>query len=128
MLSLQELNGQKAALDLVLSHFDTPKKHIVLLTGPSGSGISWTLGRAAEIWEERGGRTLQARGEDFATERSLFPWLSMVSPGAKRLARYEVLKAGVSHSSKAIPIVGQGRPLLRVAPLRGISPAFCRLL
>lgn len=107
MRSLQDVNGQEAAIQVVLSRFDSSKKQVILLSGPPGSGVTWTLQRAAESWERLGGKALQARGEAFATERKLFPWLALASPGARELARHEVLKNTVSHSSRAIPIVGQ---------------------
>jgi hypothetical protein len=104
---LEELNGQQAAIDGILARRGTPTKEIVIITGSQGSGVTWTLEHTATMWQSSGGASIVAKGEPFARERELFPWLMLTSPGAKRLARFEVLKSGISHGSRAIPVVGQ---------------------
>jgi hypothetical protein len=104
---LEELNGQQAAIDGVLARRGTPTKEVVIVVGSHGSGVTWTLERTATTWQSAGGASIVAKGEPFARERELFPWLMLTSPGAKRLARFEILKSGISHGSRAIPVVGQ---------------------
>lgn len=106
MNSLEHVNGQQAVIDAVLRRRDTRKKEIIVATGSPGSGVTWTLEQAAETWETAGGVALHARGESFATERKLFPWLNLALPGVKRLARNEVLKGSVAQTSRLIPVVG----------------------
>jgi hypothetical protein len=106
MPKLEELNGQQAAIDGVIARRGTPTKEVVIVIGSQGSGVTWTLESAATTWQSSGGASIVAKGEPFARERELFPWLMLTSPGAKRLARFEVLKSGISHGSRAIPIVG----------------------
>lgn len=103
---LDELTGQRMAIDAVLARQTTRKKDIVAIIGPAGSGVTWTLGQIANAWETTGGAALQATGEAFAKERSFFPWLTLASPGAKHLARFEVLRNSFSRGSRGIPIVG----------------------
>ena len=106
MQGLENLNGQQAAIDGVLAKYASRQKEIVTITGVPGVGVTWTLQRAAEHWESSGGLALHARGEPLAADRKLFPWLTLALPGAKRLARLAVLKAGVTHGSRSIPLVG----------------------
>src|ERR1039458_5375164 len=103
---LEDLNGQKTAVASVLEKWGISRKEVVVVVGLPGSGITWVLEQAARAWEELGGAALQARGEVFAAERGLFPWLTLALPGTKRLARLEVLKGTVAHGSEAIPVVG----------------------
>ncbi|MDQ2975681.1 MAG: hypothetical protein M3R69_09765 [Acidobacteriota bacterium] len=102
---LAQLNGQQSVIDRVLGNQESHRE-VVVVCGPYGSGVSWTLDRCAENWEAEGGAALEAKGEAFASERRLFPWLTMVLPGAKRQARLEVLKSSLAQSSRAVPIFG----------------------
>lgn len=102
---LTQLTGQQAVIDRVSDNQAT-QREVLVVRGPHGSGVSWTLNRCAEIWEADGGAALMAKGEAFASQRRLFPWLTMVLPGAKRQARLEVLKSSLAQSSRAVPIFG----------------------
>lgn len=106
MDTFEHLNGQQAVIDTVVGRQGTKRKEIIVAIGQPGTGVTWTLEKAAEAWEASGGGSLQARGEAFATERKLFPWLTLALPGVKRLARQEVLKGGITQSSRLIPVVG----------------------
>lgn len=106
MSRLEELNGQQVVIDAVLARRNTSVKEIIVAVGSPGTGITWMLERAAEAWEKSEGAALQARGEPFATERKLFPWLTLILPKTKRLARLEVLKGSVSQGSRLVPVVG----------------------
>src|SRR5580700_9303227 len=97
MPELEGLTGQQAVLEAVLSRRGSTEKEVLLVVGPRGSGVTWALERAADEWQTSGGASLIAKGEPFARERELFPWLMLTSPGAKRLARFEVLKGGIAH-------------------------------
>lgn len=98
-------NGQRAAIDTVQRR-NLPRKAIVTVVGPPGAGKSWVLDKSAEIWQSGAGKALIARGEPFAADRPLFPWLRLASPGSNRLARLEVLKGGITHGSRAVPLFG----------------------
>ncbi len=102
---LAEINGQRSIIDRVLAISESCKE-VLAAVGPHGAGITWVLNQCAEKWEAQGGAALQAKGEAFASERRLFPWLTMALPGTKRLARLEVLKGSLAQSSRAVPIVG----------------------
>src|SRR5467141_262298 len=106
MRSPQDVNGQRAFVDLVRSRYTKAKKEVVAVTGPPGCGVTWALERAALEWNGEGGAALQARGEAFATQRTLFPWLTMILPGAKQLARLELLKGGFTQGAKSVPSAG----------------------
>lgn len=62
---LAQLNGQQAVIDRVLANQESHKE-VVVVRGPYGSGVSWTLDRCAENWEAEGGVALEAKGEAFA--------------------------------------------------------------
>jgi hypothetical protein len=102
---LEDINGQQTAIDKVFADRDVRKKVFVAFGAP-GAGTTWTLNRCAERWESEGGAALEAKGEESVSERRLFPWLTMALPGAKRLARLEVLKGTLAHGSRAVPLVG----------------------
>lgn len=106
MVKLEQLNGQQEAIDGVLSRRTVSAKEVVVISGSQGTGVTWTLERCAEAWEAAGGASVQVKGEPFASERALFPWLTMTSSPGKRRARFEVLKSGVAHGSRGIPFVG----------------------
>lgn len=99
------LNGQQTAIDRILGERDL-RKEVFVLIGPVGSGVSWTLNTCAIKWEAEGGAALAAKGEGFACERRLFPWLTMALPRAKKQARAEVLKRTIAEGGKALPVVG----------------------
>lgn len=82
------------------------RKEVIVAVGPPGAGVTWTLNRCAELWTAEGGAALEVRGEAFASDRRLFPWLTMAMPGAKRLARLEVLKGSLAQGTRAVPVVG----------------------
>jgi hypothetical protein len=106
MKRLEDINGQRTAIDAVLAPHQQQRKEVILLVGPPGAGTTWVLDKCGKLWEEQGNAALSAKGETFATDRRLFPWLTMVLPGAKRLARLKILKEGVAKSSRAVPVVG----------------------
>ncbi len=106
MLTLPELNGQQAAIDAVLSRQSDNARHLFVVTGPTGSGVSWVLEQTALRWQAAGGVGLLAEGEAFAKERKFFPWLTLTLPHVRRLARLEVLKSAVTKGSEAVPVVG----------------------
>ena len=105
MNRLEDINGQQAVIDKVLAERD-PRKEVFVAVGPLGSGTTWTLNRCAELWEAEEGAALEVRGETFASDRRLFPWLTMALPRAKRLARLEVLKGSLAQGTRAVPVVG----------------------
>src|ERR1700680_3392463 len=106
MKTLELLNGQQGVIDATLACRSICRKEVIVAVGLPGVGVTWTLDRSAEAWQSSSGASLQARGEGFATERKLFPWLTLALPGAKNLARFAILKGGVAQSSRAIPVVG----------------------
>src|ERR1700749_151267 len=105
MSRLEDINGQQFVIETVLAE-RAPRKEVFIAVGPPGAGTTWALNRCAELWQSEGGVALEVRGEAFAPDRSLFPWLTMAVPGAKRLARIEVLKEGLAQGSRAVPVVG----------------------
>lgn len=111
MNKIEDINGQLAAIEFLFERRKT-QKEVITLTGPLGSGVTWALNKCSGRWQARGGAVLQARGDATAKGRSLFPWLTMAMPGAKELARLEVLKDTISHSSRAIPVIGQAASYL----------------
>ena len=104
-LTLSQINGQQAAIDHILGDRES-RKEVFVVTGPLGSGVTWTLNTCGVRWESEGGAALEARGESFASERRLFPWLTMALPRAKKQARLEVLKSTLAQSGRAVPVVG----------------------
>ena len=106
MKSLEEINGQQAAIDRILATHQPQRKETTCIVGPPGTGTTWVLDRCAQLWEKDGNAALSAKGETFAKDRRLFPWLTMVVPGTRRLARLELLKEGVAQTSRAVPVVG----------------------
>jgi len=111
MHKIEQINGQSVAVETILER-RKPGKEVFTLTGSLGSGVTWALNKCSNRWQAGGGAVLQARGDAMAKGRSLFPWLTMAMPGAKQLARLEVLKETISHSSKAIPVIGQAASYL----------------
>jgi hypothetical protein len=106
MQTLEQVNGQKRAIDVVLNCAPKDRKQIVIVRGPLGAGTSWILDRSAQAWQAAGKSALVARGEAFATDRRFFPWLTLALPGAKHFARVQLFKDTVSQGSRAVPIVG----------------------
>jgi hypothetical protein len=106
MKKLEEINGQQPAIDQILTLRAQVLKRIVFVVGPPGAGTTWTLESCAKAWEEEGNVAVSAKGEAFASDRRLFPWLTMCHLGSMRLARIEVLKETVAQSSRAVPVVG----------------------
>lgn len=103
--TLSKINGQQAAIDRILGEREAHKE-VFVLSGPLGSGVTWTLNACGVQWESEGGAALEAKGESFASERRLFPWLTMALPKARKQARLEVLKSTLAHGGRAIPVVG----------------------
>ena len=104
-LTLSQINGQQAATDRILGDREV-RKEVFVVVGPLGSGVTWTLNNCGLRWESEGGAALEAKGESFASERRLFPWLTMALPGAKRQARIEVLKSTLAQGGRAVPVLG----------------------
>src|SRR5690242_9557029 len=104
-IMLSQINGQQVAIDRVLGEHKRCKE-VFVVVGPLGSGVTWTLNNCGVQWESAGGAALEAKGESFASERRLFPWLTMALPRAKRQARLEVLKKTLTQSGRAVPVVG----------------------
>jgi len=105
MQKLEQITGQEEAIQSVLAK-EGPGKKVYGVLGPQGGGVSWTLDQCGHRWEELGGAALAAKGERYASERHLFPWLTLALPGAKRLARLEILKGGLAQGSRVVPVVG----------------------
>ena len=55
-----------------------------MLIGAPGTGVTWTLERVSQEWEQFGGAALHAKGEPFASDRKLFPWLTLALPSGTR--------------------------------------------
>jgi hypothetical protein len=106
MTSLEEINGQQTAINQILSQHSFRRKKVFCVVAPPGAGTTWVLDRCAERWEANGSAALSAKGEIFARDRRLFPWLTMIVPRTKSLARLEVLKQGIAQGSRAVPVVG----------------------
>jgi hypothetical protein len=106
MHTLEQINGQQHAIDAVLNRSSMAQKQVMVARGPLGSGTSWILDRCADAWQGLDKSALIARGESFARDRHLFPWLTLALPGAKHLARIQVLKDTVSQGSRAVPMIG----------------------
>ncbi|MDP3072288.1 MAG: hypothetical protein Q8N18_18500 [Opitutaceae bacterium] len=107
MLQLQEANGQQAPLSRLLEQQRSHQKEVVLVTGPHGSGVSWTLVQAGIAWEDGGGVALLARGAALATQRKFFPWLTLAAPGKDSLTRWDILKGGATRAAESVPVVGK---------------------
>lgn len=106
MTGLENVNGQQVAVDAILNKWKERRKEILIVSGAHGTGVSWTLEKAATEWEKLGGAALHARGEPFAAQRELFPWLTLALPKTKHLARLELIKGWVSQGTRSIPTVG----------------------
>ena len=85
---LEELNGQQTAIDSILARQGSRTKELIVLIGAPGTGVTWTLERVSQEWEQFGGAALHAKGEPFASDRKFFPWLTLALPGAKRLEQF----------------------------------------
>ncbi|MGJ5814476.1 hypothetical protein [Paludibaculum fermentans] len=105
-LSLAQVTGQQLAIEQVRECYKSRTKEVVLLVGERGTGVSWCIEKASAAWQACGGVALLAKGESFAKDRRLFPWISLAEPGAPQLARIAALKTGLAHSSKAVPMLG----------------------
>jgi hypothetical protein len=103
--TLSQINGQQAATDRILGDREA-RKEVFVVVGPLGSGVTWTLNNCGLRWESEGGAALEAKGESFASERRLFPWLTMALSGAKRQARIEVLKSTLAQGGRSVPVLG----------------------
>lgn len=106
MHRLESVNGQQAVIDRIVSTAPANGKIAFLVCGAPGTGVSWALDQGAEQWKATRNASLQARGDCFASQRKLFPWLTLATPGAKDLARVEILKESVKDVSSAIPMFG----------------------
>lgn len=103
---LEQAIGQHAAIDAVLHARTEPGRRLIILEGPRGSGTSHALGVAAAQWEQQGGASFTARGEDYAKARTLFPWLSLAAPGAREMSRSEAARGVAVAGGESIPGVG----------------------
>ena len=107
MRLLDEVTGQRAVIAQALKQQQLSRKECLIVSGPGGCGVSWTLNQIGIEWERRGGIALKATGADVTPPRTLLPWLTMASPARSTLARWEVLKESAAEASKAIPVVGE---------------------
>jgi hypothetical protein len=106
MRRLESVNGQQEVIDRMVAKEPSAGKIAIVVCGAAGSGVTWTLDQVAKQWKMAHKAALQARGDSFASQRKLFPWLTLATPGAKELARVEILKGSVKDASNAIPVVG----------------------
>ncbi len=106
MRRLESVNGQQAVIDRMMSKEPGIGKIAIVVCGAPGTGVTWTLDQVAKEWKATQKAALQARGDSFASQRRLFPWLTLATPGAKDLARVEILKESVKDASSAIPVFG----------------------
>jgi hypothetical protein len=106
MRRLESVNGQQAVIDRMMSKEPGIGKIAILVCGAPGTGVTWALDHVAKEWKAARKAALQARGDSFASQRKLFPWLTLATPGARDLARIEILKDSVKDASSAIPMVG----------------------
>jgi hypothetical protein len=106
MRRLESVNGQQAVIDRMVSKEPGAGKIAIVVCGAPGTGVTWALDQVAKEWKASRRASLQARGDSFASQRKLFPWLTLATPGAKDLARVEILKESVKDASSAIPMVG----------------------
>ena len=106
MRRLESVNGQQAVIDRMSPKEPGVGKTAIVVCGAPGTGVTWTLDQVAREWKLARKAALQARGDAFASQRRLFPWLTLATPGAKELARVEILKGSVKDASNAIPMVG----------------------
>ena len=106
MRRLEDVIGQQAAVEKILSALKNSSKAVFFVSGPTGSGVSWTIDRIGQLWETEGGVALCARGGHGATIRSLLPWLMLASPTKCTLARWDILKGSLTQASKSVPLVG----------------------
>ena len=106
MRRLEDVTGQREVIDRMASKDPGVGKIAILVCGAPGTGVTWTLDQVAKDWKAARRAALQARGDSFASQRKLFPWLTLAAPGAKDLARIEILKGSVKDASNAIPMVG----------------------
>lgn len=106
MRRLEDVTGQRAVLDRMLLKEPGDGRIAIVVCGAPGTGVTWTLDEVAKGWNVARKAALQARGDSFASQRKLFPWLTLAAPGAKDLARVEILKDSVKDASSAIPMVG----------------------
>lgn len=112
MRSLAEATGQHAAISSAFDWQEKPQKGCLIVTGPGGSGVSWTLDQICMDWEKHGGVALKATGVAITPPRTLLPWLSMRSPAHNKVARWETMKGGAAEASKAIPVMGEAASFL----------------
>lgn len=112
MRGLAEATGQSAAINRAEQWWKSAHKESLVITGPGGSGVSWTLGQICTEWEKSGGVALKAAGAAITPPRALFPWLTMKSPAQNSVARWETMKGGAAEASKAVPVVGDAASYL----------------
>lgn len=112
MRGLAEATGQQAAISRASDWQKNPHKGCLVITGPGGSGVSWTLSQICMDWEKNGGVALKATGIAITPPRTLLPWLTMRSPAHDNVARWETMKGGAAEASKAIPVVGDAASFL----------------
>ena len=112
MRPLNDVTAQCSVITQVLQRQQLLRKECLLVSGPAGCGVSWTLSQMGIEWERQGGISLKATGAAVAPPRKLLPWLTMGSPAQSTLARWEVLKQGAVNASTAIPVVGKAASYL----------------
>jgi hypothetical protein len=64
MRFLEEITGQRVVIAQALERQKLPRKECLLVYGPEGSGVSWTLSQIGMEWERCGGTALRAAGAD----------------------------------------------------------------
>ncbi len=81
MHRLAEFTGQHDAIARIIQCIRLPRKECIIVSGPPGSGVSWTLSQAGVSWEHQtDGVALKATGMAMTPLRPLLPWLTMSSP------------------------------------------------
>jgi hypothetical protein len=127
MRRLEGVTGQQAGIERMAAKEPGAGKIAIVVCDAPGTGVTWTLNQVAKDWKEARRAALQAKGDSFASQRKLFPWLTLATPGAKDLARVEILKGSVKDATNSIPMVGSATSHLLDVGEESIATRFASM-
>lgn len=97
----------------IIERFAGEPHAMVRLTGPPGSGRTWTALRVAALWEQQGGAVLFAQGDDATASRPLDPFVLGVTDRSPRWGKLirKSARGTIGLAEKVIGSPGAGGPL-----------------